>query len=107
MEHGISPVGPVGSPGGPPTQNRRPRLTVAYSAPSEPPAELHSELDAAARVIEQLSAQQVNLHFEVDERAGSVRVQVVDSKGTVLREIPPRSLLDTLSGGGLLIDERG
>ena len=107
MEHGIPPVGPVAKPDSPAPQNRRAQLRVAYSAPTSPPADLRPELDAAARVIEQLSAQQVNLHFEVDEQAGRVRVQVMNADGTVLREIPPRSLLDTLSGGGLLIDQHG
>jgi FlaG protein len=106
MEHGLTPIGPVAKPDGQAAPTRRP-LAAVYSTPKSPPPELRQELDVAAQVIEQLSQQQVNLHFEVDEQAGSVRVQVLDSKGNVLREIPARSLLDTLSGGGLLVDQRG
>jgi uncharacterized FlaG/YvyC family protein len=75
--------------------------------PAEPPAALHEEYSAAAKVIEDLAAQQVNLHFEIDEDTNRVHVQMLDRNGHVIREIPARSLLDSLSGGGLLIDERG
>ena len=32
---------------------------------------------------------------------------MLDSNGDVIREIPTKSLLDALSGGGLLIDQKG
>jgi uncharacterized FlaG/YvyC family protein len=84
------------------------RLTAVPSTQAdEPPAALEAEYRAAARVIEDLAAQQVNLHFEVDERSNRVRVQVLDGSGAVIREIPARSLLDMLSGGGLMIDTHG
>jgi uncharacterized FlaG/YvyC family protein len=72
-----------------------------------PPAAVQQEFDVAARVIEELSSRQVNLHFEVDHQAGKVRVQVLNGDGAVVREIPTRSLLDTLSGGGLIVDQLG
>ena len=72
-----------------------------------PPAAVQQEFDVAARVIEELSSRQVNLHFEVDHEAGKVRVQVLNGHGAVVREIPTRSLLDTLSGGGLIVDQLG
>ncbi len=31
---------------------------------------------------------------------------MIDGNGKVIKEIPARRLLDTLSGGGLLIDEQ-
>ena len=68
---------------------------------------MQQEFDVAARVIEELSSRQVNLHFEVDHEAGKVRVQVLSGDGSVVREIPARSLLDTLSGGGLIVDQLG
>jgi FlaG protein len=77
------------------------------AVPSEPPAALADEYQAAARVIEELAAHQVNLHFEVDETTNRVRVQMLDQHGSVIREIPARSLLDSLSGGGLIIDHKG
>jgi uncharacterized FlaG/YvyC family protein len=71
-----------------------------------PPPALQAEYSVAAQAIEMLAAQQINLHFEVDD-TNTVHVQVLDSDGQVLKEIPASSLLDTLSGGGLLIDQRG
>jgi hypothetical protein len=32
---------------------------------------------------------------------------VLNGDGAVVREIPARSLLDTLSGGGLIVDQLG
>jgi hypothetical protein len=110
MEHGISPVGPIVRPEGQLIPLRREYSAPAddfLSAPPAPPPELQHELNVAAQVIEELSSKQINLHFEVDDDSNSVRVQVLDGDGKILREIPARSLLDTLSGGGLLIDKHG
>ena len=103
MENGIVPV----NAGSHPAASAAPRGRTArlYAVPDGPPAYLRQELDTAARVIEELSAKQVNLHLEVED--GTVRVQVRDASGTVLREIPPRSLFDTLAGAGLLVDQKG
>jgi uncharacterized FlaG/YvyC family protein len=73
---------------------------------SSPPPDLQADLATAQQVIADLAAQQVNLHFTVDKTTGRVRVEMLDGTGTVIREIPTRRLLDTLSGGGLLIDEQ-
>jgi uncharacterized FlaG/YvyC family protein len=81
--------------------------TYGQPLPAEPPAALHEEYTAAAKVIEDLASQQINLHFEIDESTNRVHVQMLNQDGHVIREIPARSLLDSLSGGGLLIDERG
>jgi uncharacterized FlaG/YvyC family protein len=78
-----------------------------YEPPAAPPADLADDLAVAQHVIAELQARQVSLHFEMDEEAGRVRVQVTNAKGEVLREIPTRKLLDTLAGGGLLIDLKG
>ena len=70
---------------------------------------LHA-LNKAAQVLDDLAAKQINLHFEVDERTNDVRVQVRDADGRVVREIPPRRLLDILGGspaGGLVFDAVG
>jgi uncharacterized FlaG/YvyC family protein len=75
--------------------------------PPAPPPEIEHEYNVAAQVIEELASRQVNLHFEVDHDAGTVRVQVLSGDGTILREIPAQSLLETLSGGGLLVDQHG
>jgi hypothetical protein len=74
------------------------------TAAGSPPVELQQELATAQQVIADLASRQVNLHFEVDQNSGKVRVEMIDGNGKVIREIPARRLLDTLSGGGLLID---
>jgi uncharacterized FlaG/YvyC family protein len=71
---------------------------------SSPPAELQQDLATAQQVIADLASRQVNLHFEVDQSSGKVRIEMIDGNGKLIREIPARRLLDTLSGGGLLID---
>jgi hypothetical protein len=74
--------------------------------PTSPPPQVQQDLATAQQVIADLTARQVNLHFDVDHMTGKVRVEMVDGTGKLIKEIPARSLLDTLSGGGLLIDEQ-
>ena len=102
-DHGITPISGVDSSALGRTGRQAPAL---HLLPSEPPAALANEYHAAARVIEELASHQINLHFEVDQDTNRVRVQMLDRNGDVIREIPARRLLDSLSGGGLLIDHR-
>ncbi len=103
-EHGPDPIGrliplrPIAKGGTSSAQ--------AATAQTTPPPELQRDLATAQQVIAQLSARQVNLHFDVDQSTGKVRVTMIDGNGKVIREIPAQRLLDTLSGGGLLIDEQ-
>ena len=106
MDNSIAPIVGVSKPAPSPSPARR--QPPLHAVPDGPPEHLQQELSTAARVIEELSSRQVNLHFEVDPSGtGPVRVQVRDGHGNVLREIPSRSLFETLAGGGLLIDQRG
>jgi hypothetical protein len=105
-DHGTPPIQGIGKAPATPTPAKR-TLLRAVVDPGPPPADIEQEYNVAAQVIEELAARQVNLHFEVDHAAGTVRVQVLNGSGAVVREIPARSLLDTLSGGGLLVDEHG
>ena len=105
MDHGLTPITRIDSASRA-QSTRRPGLPPP-ALPSEPPAALQAEYSAAARVIEDLAARQVNLHFEIDHATNRVHVQMLDSNGDVIREIPTKSLLDALSGGGLLIDQKG
>jgi uncharacterized FlaG/YvyC family protein len=106
MDDGIAPITGVPKPAASPAPGRKPVMLRAVQ--DAPPEQVRQELDTAARVIEELSSRQVNLHFEVDPGGSEpVRVQVRDANGNVLREIPSRSLFETLAGGGLLIDQRG
>jgi hypothetical protein len=104
-DHGLTPIRSID--GGATLTGLHRRDDALQPFPSEPPAALTAEYQAAARVIEDMAAKQVNLHFEIDDDSNKVRVQMLDKNGDVIREIPARSLLDSLSGGGLLIDERG
>lgn len=122
----INPLLPQGVQGGPPVRDvskTRPPAQVqrvadasavtptqAGSVPSTPPPEVLHALNKAAQVLDDLAAKQINLHFEVDDQTNDVRVQVRDADGKVVREIPPRRLLDILSGspsGGLVFDAVG
>ena len=107
MEYGPSPISGVGKPTQRTAPQPRPVLRVVEGEHDTPPAAVQQQFDVAARVIEELSSRQVNLHFEVDHEAGRVRVQVLNGDGAVMREIPARSLLDVLSGGGLMVDQLG
>ncbi len=107
MEYGPAPISGIGKPTQRNAAPPRPALRAVEQEHETPPAAVQQEFDVAARVIEELSSRQVNLHFEVDHDAGKVRVQVLNGDGAVVREIPARSLLDTLSGGGLIVDQLG
>jgi uncharacterized FlaG/YvyC family protein len=66
---------------------------------ASPPAELQQAFATAQQVAAELDSQRVNLHFDVDDETGRVRVELIDSSGEVLREIPATHLLDALSDG--------
>jgi uncharacterized FlaG/YvyC family protein len=103
-EHGPDPIGrliplrPSARAGSASARNS------SSTATSSPPVELQQDLATAQQVIADLASRQVNLHFEVDQSSGKVRIEMIDGNGKLIREIPARRLLDTLSGGGLLID---
>ncbi len=103
-EHGPDPIGrliPLR-----PIAKGRTSYAQATTAQTTPPPELQRDLATAQQVIAELSSRQVNLHFDVDQSTGKVRVTMIDGNGKVIREVPAQRLLDTLSGGGLLIDEQ-
>lgn len=103
-EHGPDPIGRL-IPLRPSARAGSAAARGGGSGPNiSPPVELQQDLATAQQVIADLASRQVNLHFEVDHSTGKVRVEMIDGTGKVIREIPARRLLDTLSGGGLLID---
>ena len=65
---------------------------------STPPPEVRREVQAAAGRAEQLRREQRELHFEIDEDAGRVVVQVRDLDGRVIRTIAPSEALEVMSG---------
>ena len=105
MEDGSAPSPGLGGRAQTPAPAARSVLRAVD--PEAPPAEMRQQFDVAARVIEQLSARRMNVHFEVDHETGTVRVEVLNDEGAVVCEIPASSLLDTLSGGGLVVDQPG
>ena len=66
--------------------------------PSNPPVELHEEIDRAAQRVDELRAQGRELHFAFDKDAGRVQIQVRDLDGNVVRTIPPSEALSVVSG---------
>ena len=88
------------------TTGAGPRFLRSPQTHSSPPPEVQQDLATAQQVIADLTERQVNLHFDVDHETGKVRVEMIDGNGKVIKEIPTLRLLDTLSGGGLLIDEQ-
>jgi uncharacterized FlaG/YvyC family protein len=69
------------------------------SIPATPPAEVLDALDTAARVLEELASRRITLHFEYNDAAKQVHIQVVNADdGTVVREIPPGALLELAAG---------
>jgi hypothetical protein len=79
--------------------------------PATPPPEVLDSLDTAARVLGELRTNQINLSFSVDGFGSEKRihVEVRDGTGALVREIPPKHLLDLLAGDahGVTVDERG
>ena len=105
MEHGPNSIGGRVIPLRPST-GASSRFFRSGPAPGSPPPEVQADLATAQQVIAELVARQVNLHFDVDHDTGQVRVEMLNGDGEVIKEIPARRLLDTLSGGGLLVDEQ-
>ena len=68
--------------------------------PASPPPAVLEDMHAAARVAEELRAQQRELHFETTSN-GRVIVQVRDLDGNVIRTIPPARALEIASGSPL------
>jgi hypothetical protein len=68
-----------------------------YEIPELPPAELLAELDAAARVLEELTERAAELTLGMDAQARSLGVELIED-GDV-RRLTPSELLDLLGGG--------
>lgn len=93
------------------TTQRVPADTGPTTFPATPPPEVLAALDEGARVMREISDSRMELSFEiVQEEAGKrVRIQVRESNGDVVRDIPARKLLDMLAGEsrGLAVDALG
>jgi FlaG protein len=85
----------------------RRRAAPMPSVPTPPPADLEAAYRAAGRVAEELAAQDVELHFEYDEAARRVIIEVRGADGEVIRQIPPRDFFAAIAGdAGVLLDRK-
>jgi flagellar protein FlaG len=103
---------PVGQPNPTSAPSRTPRVAAAapgelgaavevnLSIPSSPPPELRAEMAAASRRVDELAAQDRELHFELDDN-GRIVIEVRDLDGNVIRSIPPSRMLDVAAGAPL------
>ena len=67
---------------------------MTYDLPSRPPADLLAELDAAAAVLDELTARAAAIRLEMDPQARTLRIEL-DERG-VVRRLSPTQLLDVL-----------
>jgi uncharacterized protein YlxW (UPF0749 family) len=67
--------------------------------PSSPPPEVLDAIGAAARAYDRLTANGVQLHFQVDGETGKVAVHVYDTQGSVLGSLAPSQVLDLATSG--------
>jgi len=72
------------------------RYSTQYVIPDLPPAEVLAELDAAARVLDELTARAVVLTLGMDEQTRGLRIDVEDDGNS--RRLAPAQLLDLLAG---------
>ena len=109
MDFNIPPIGGVERTGTAPRS--APAQGAGFSAaldaavnvstlPASPPPSALEDMHVAARVFEELRAQQRELHFE-SAGNGRVVVQVRDLEGNVIRTIPPAQALEVAAGAPL------
>jgi len=71
-------------------------FSTPYTIPETPPAELLAELDAAALVLDQLTARAAQLTLAMDEQTRSLRIELVEDGGS--RQLSPAQLFGLLAG---------
>jgi hypothetical protein len=72
------------------------RYSSQYVIPDLPPAEVLAELDAAARVLDELTARAAELTLGMDEQTRSLRIDLHD--GGASHQLAPVQLLELLAG---------
>jgi hypothetical protein len=96
----IDPIGPASAPAS--ARNQRvgsAEFSLPGDIPDAPPLDVRRAVDASTGATDALRAQGRELHFEVDDATGQVRVELRDLDGRVLRSLAPRGALDLLAGG--------
>ena len=74
---------------------------IVGDIPPAPTAEARAMVDRAAERVEELYAQDRQLHFKREEGSNRVIIEVRDLEGNLIKTIPPSKALDVLSGGEL------
>lgn len=72
------------------------RYSSHYVIPDLPPAEVLAELDAAAAVLDRLTARAAELTIGMDEQTRGLRIDFRDADTS--HELAPAQLLDLLAG---------
>jgi len=72
------------------------KYSTQYVIPDVPPAEVLAELDAAACVLDELSARAAHLTLVMDEQTRSLRIQLEDDDES--HQLSPRQLFALLAG---------
>ncbi len=75
-----------------------PAAAFADVVGASPPPELAAEVEAAWDAVDQLHAQQRELHFRLDDESGKVHVEVRDLEGNVVRTVPNTEALEIAGG---------
>ena len=75
--------------------------TILSDVPPAPTAEAREMVDKAAERVQELHAQNRELHFSRDETSNRVVIEVRDLEGNVIKTIPPAKVLDIMSGAEL------
>ena len=75
--------------------------TIVGEVPPAPTAEAREMVDRAAERVEQLHADDRELHFSREEGTNRVIIEVRDLDGNVIKTIPPSKALDVMSGAEL------
>jgi flagellar protein FlaG len=96
-----APVRPPERPAAEPAASPRAVDRVELSLAATPPPEALAMVDRAAQRVEELAAENRELHFTYNEAARRVVVEVRDLDGQVIRTIPPASALEVLAGAVL------
>jgi uncharacterized FlaG/YvyC family protein len=72
--------------------------TIVGDVPPAPTPEARELVNKAAEVVEQMHANNRELHFSKDHASNRVVIEVRDLDGNVIKTIPPAKALDILSG---------
>jgi uncharacterized FlaG/YvyC family protein len=75
--------------------------TIVGDVPPAPTVEAREMVDKAAERVQELRAQDRELHFSREEGTNRVIIEVRDLDGNVIKTIPPSKALDIMSGAEL------